>query len=90
MTVCSEFPRWAGTEPQEADFDPDALTLAQLAEFDDLRAVAEALDEWSRERGTAPSTHGVGLFLELLAARGFRVEPIQVPEFADVLPAAVD
>jgi hypothetical protein len=86
------YPRWAGTEPQEVDPDLDTLDRSQLAELaGPASAVAEVLDEWRhRLHGIISSEHGVGLFLDLLAARGFRVEPIEAPAFADVLSAPTD
>lgn len=80
------------SEPQEYEPDLDDLTRDQLAEVNPMaHTVAEVLDEWNhRLRGIIASDHSVGLFLDLLAAEGYRVAPIEAPEFADVLPAASD
>lgn len=76
------------------DYEPglDELSRGQLRELDGAPAVvADVLDEWNhRLHGVTSGDHGVGLFLDLLAARGYRVEPIPAIEFADVLPPAVD
>lgn len=50
-------------------------------------------DSWGRIHlgvtlGGSKGEHGTGLFLDLLAVAGYRVEPIVVPELADVLPVA--
>lgn len=70
------------------DPDLDELTRAQLGEYDDRAAkVADVLDDWlHRAHGVTPSAHNVGLFLDLLAAEGYRVEPIEAPTFAEVMP----
>lgn len=64
------------------DPDLDTLTRDQLAEFPEpVPDVVHTLDEWlSRQHGITSSHHGVGLFLDLLAERGYRVEPIQVTQ----------
>jgi len=55
--------------------DLDTLTRAELAELDPMYlTVVEALDQW-HYRGL-----GVGTFLDLLAAKGYRVTPIEVSE----------
>ena len=39
------------------------------------RAVADVIDEFNlRQHGLMSGSHGAGLFLDLLAERGFRVE----------------
>jgi hypothetical protein len=57
--------------------DLDQLTRDQLADLDGpAHAVAAVLDEWNhREHGVTSSSHGVGLFLDLLAAEGLQVTP---------------
>ncbi len=72
--------------------DLDDLTRAQLAETDETAyEVAMALDDWRfAEHGILSSSHGAGHFLELLAARGYRVERIEAPAFEGLLPAAKD
>lgn len=64
-----------------AEPDLDTLTRAELAELDGPAAtVAGILDEWlHRLHGITSGQHGAGLFLDLLAAEGWRVERIQVP-----------
>lgn len=70
----------------QPDFDDlDGMTRAQLAELAHLpyADIASALDEWlSREHGVYSSSHGVGLFLDLLADRGLSVirEVVSPPE----------
>jgi hypothetical protein len=70
------------------DLDLDALTRGQLAELDGPAAtVADVLDDWIMRRfGKTSSHHGAGLFLELLAAEGYRVEKISAPELSALLP----
>jgi len=86
--------RWAGTEPADyPDPDLDDLTREQLAEMDGpARAVADVLDDWvCRRHGILSSHHGVGLFLDLLAAEGWRVTPIDPgPPLDQLLPPATD
>jgi hypothetical protein len=86
-------PRWAGSEPQEADPDLDDLTRDQLAELaGPAYPVAKVLDEWlSREHGILSSSHAVGHFLDLLAAKGYQVTPIDPgPPFEQLLPPPKD
>lgn len=73
------------TEPQEPDLD--GVPRAELAKYDRKYAdVAEVLDTWLRtQHGVISSHHGVGAFLDELAAIGYRVEPIDNP-----LPALAD
>lgn len=74
--------RWAGTEPVEhPDPDPDTLTRGELAELPGpIWDVARVLDTWLRQtHRIASGEHHAGLFLDLLAAEGYRVEPIDVP-----------
>lgn len=72
------------------DPDLDTLTRGQLAEWahmPEIAATADVLDEWLlRAHGVTSSAHNVGLFLDLLAAEGYRVEPIEAPSFEDVMP----
>lgn len=66
----------------EPDPDLDSMTRDQLAELSGPElVVSEVLDDWRyRQHGIVSSAHGVGLFLDLLAAEGYRVTPIDVPE----------
>lgn len=82
------------SEPQEHEPDLDELRRDQLHELaGPAGTVADVLDEWVTERfgedhraGWEPGAHGVGHFLELLADKGYRVEPIgPVPSLADLL-----
>lgn len=85
------YSRWAGTEPQEVDPELDDLTRAQLAEIGGApAAVARVHDQWLRAHHgiLGSSGHWAGDFLDLLAAEGYQVVPIEVPEFAAVLPAS--
>lgn len=76
------------TEPQEPDVDLDSLRRDQLGEIDPMHPVlADVLDEWLlRMHGITSGGHYVGAFLEFLAAQGYRVTPIEVPDLADLLP----
>lgn len=79
-------------EPPDPDLDD--LTRGELAELAHLPAatVADVLDEWLlRAHGITSSAHNVGLFLDLLAADGYRVEPIDPgPPIESLLPQAVE
>jgi hypothetical protein len=69
--------------------DLDTLTRAQLAERDGpTYTVACVLDDWlHRLHGISSSSHGAGLFLDLLAAEGYRVTPIgPLPSLDQLLP----
>lgn len=71
------------TDPVDPpDPDLDSLTREQLAELDGpASVVADVLDDWLyRAHGRISGGHNVGLFLDLLAAEGYRVEKIQAPE----------
>ena len=72
--------------------DLDDLTRAQLREIDKLPGdVAGVLDEWlATQHGVFSSHHGVGSFLDGLAAAGYRVTPIPRSDIADLLPPATD
>jgi hypothetical protein len=76
------------TEPPDPDLDD--LTRADLAELAHLpaSAVADVLDEWLlRAHGVTSSAHNVGLFLDLLAADGYRVTAIDPgPPIESLLP----
>lgn len=77
------------SEPQEIEPDLDDRTRGELAELPGPAwDVAHILDEWLfRSHGVTSSSHGVGLFLDLLADRGYRVEPIgPTPALSDLLP----
>jgi hypothetical protein len=79
-------------EPPDPDID--SLTRADLREWahmPELSAVADVLDDWLlRAHGVTSSAHNVGLFLDLLAAEGYRVEPIEAPTFAEIMPEVRD
>lgn len=64
------------------DPDLDTLTRSQLGELLALAYdVADVLDDWLlRAHGITSSDHNTGLFLDLLADRGYRVTPIDVPD----------
>lgn len=68
--------------------DLDTLTRADLAEQDSpAYPVACVLDDWNRQHdGVISSSHGAGLFLDLLAAEGYRVTPIVAPSLDQLLP----
>lgn len=77
------------SEPVEPpDPNLDHQTRAELAELNGPAAdTAAVLDEWlMRAHGVMSSAHYVGLFLDLLADRGWRVEPIQAPSLDELLP----
>lgn len=67
--------------PPVAADDWDDLDDVRRAELPEMpSAVAHVLDDWlMRKHGVMSSAHGVGLFLDLLAAEGYRVGPIVVP-----------
>ena len=73
----------------------DRLPRAELAvtELGEMPYhVAQVLDAWLFEQhGVSSSHHGVGAFLDGLAAAGYRVTPIDPgPSFAELLPPATD
>jgi hypothetical protein len=78
--------------PENYEPDLDDLPRAQLREFGDMPGdVADVLDEWlAAQHGVFSSHHGVGSFLDGLAAVGYRVTPIPQSDIADLLPPAVD
>ena len=83
------------TNPENYDpdgADLDRMTRDQLAELPGPEhAVAQVLDEWNhRSHGLISSSHGVGLFLDLLAVEGYRVTPIQEIDPSDLLPPSTD
>lgn len=97
MELC---PNWAGDgdgcpcavlglpKPDAGDPDPplDEVDWDELDEVDPkARVVADVLEKWGQAR-CCLRHHMVGTFLDLLAAEGYRVEPIQAPAFEDVLP----
>ena len=61
--------------------DIDSMRRADLAKLPGPEhAVALTLDEWNhRENGVTSSSHGAGLFLDLLAERGYQVTPSPMP-----------
>ena len=71
------------------DPDLDTLSRADLAELSGpAYTVACVLDEWRlRLDGLTSGQHGAGLFLDLLAAEGWRVTPIDPgPPIGELLP----
>jgi hypothetical protein len=71
------------------DPDLDDLTRGQLAELvGPAYTVACVLDDWNhRPHGITSGNHGVGLFLDLLAAEGYRVTAIDPgPPLSGLLP----
>lgn len=73
--------------------DLDALTRSDLAELDGpAYTVACVLDDWNhRLNGLTSSSHGAGLFLDLLAAEGWRVTPIgPLPSLDQLLPPPME
>lgn len=77
-------------EPPDPDID--TLTRAELREWahmPELAATADVLDDWLlRAHGVTSSGHNVGLFLDLLAADGYRVTAIDPgPPIEELLPS---
>lgn len=71
------------------ELDLDSLPRAELGAMP--YDVAKVLDVWLHEQhGVISSHHGVGAFLDALAAAGYRVTPIVVPPLEQLLPAATD
>jgi hypothetical protein len=49
----------------------------------DAHAVADTLDEWNhRAHGITSSAHHAGLFLDLLADRGYRITPVETSRWS--------
>lgn len=79
--------------PEDYEPDLDDLTRAELYEIGDMPGVVAAvLDDWLHQcHGVLSSNHNAGTFLDLLAAEGFRVTPIDPgPSIKQLLPAATD
>lgn len=79
--------------PEDFEPDLDDVPRSGLREFGDMPGdVADVLDQWLFEQhGVASSHHGVGSFLEALAAVGYRVTPIdRGPSFEELLPASTE
>ncbi len=73
--------------------DLDGLTRDALRELGGPpAALVDVLDDWLlREHGVLSGSHCVGSFLDLLAAEGYRVTPIDPgPTFEELLPASPD
>ncbi len=72
----------------------DRLPRAELGdtELGPMPAVvASVLDEWLfTQHGILSGHHGVGVFLDLLAADGYRVTAIGAPRFEDVMAPSPD
>ena len=77
-------------EPDLDDLDRDQLWETGLGDMPGH--VANVLDDWLHQcHGVLSSSHNTGTFLDLLAAEGFRVTPIDPgPPIEELLPAAVD
>lgn len=77
-------------EPDLDDLRRDQLWETELGDLPGH--VSQVLDEWLHtQHGVLSSSHGVGAFLDLLAAEGYRVTPIDPgPSFEQLLPAATD
>lgn len=77
-----------------SDTDLDRLRRAQLGdtELGPMPAVlAGVLDDWLfQQHGVTSGSHGVGLFLDLLAADGYQVTATAAPDFAELLPPSPD
>jgi hypothetical protein len=83
------------TGPQEPDVDLDDVPRAELGKHDPAYpVVAEALEEWGLAiygwSSGAELAHGVGTFLNKLAARGYRMTPINPSPPFEELPPATD
>ena len=78
--------------PQEYDVDLDDVPRAQLGEHSPMYPVAlDCLERWLVERASRPAgEHLLGTFLDLLAAEGYRVTPIEQTPFGELLPPATD
>jgi hypothetical protein len=79
----------------EDEPDLDDLPRSQLREgsLGDMPGdVADVLDDWLHEQhGVTSSHHGVGSFLDGLAAVGYRVTKIDPgPSFEELLPAPTE
>lgn len=92
----AEFARMRHEDRELYEPDPDDLTRAELAEYAHLpwSAVAETLDDWlTCRQNERPGTNGhhVGTFLDLLAARGYRVTAIEpLPPIETLLGAPTE
>jgi hypothetical protein len=75
-------------------YDLDSLPRAELreGELGDMPGdVADVLDEWLTQHGVMSSNHGVGAFLDALAAVGYRVTKIDPgPPIEELLPVSND
>ena len=79
--------------PEDNEPDLDDMTCAQLYEVGDMPGVVAAvLDDWLHQcHGVLSSSHNTGTFLDLLAAGGFRVTPIDPgPSIDELLSASTD
>lgn len=80
------------TNPEDFEPDLDDLRRDQLHELGMPGDVADVLDEWLvTQHGVMSSHHGVGSFLDGLAAVGYRVTPIDPgPSIEELLPTSTD
>jgi hypothetical protein len=81
--------------PEDFEPDLDDPPRSELREgpLGDMPGdVADVLDDWLHEQhGVTSSHHGVGSFLDGLAAVGYRVTRIETgPSFEELLPAPTD
>lgn len=80
------------TAAYEPDTDLDSLPRSELAatELGEMPyRLAQVLDTWLHtQHGVLSSHHGVGAFLDELAAAGYRVTPID--PFEELIPPSPD
>lgn len=77
--------------PEDYEPDLDDLRRDQLHELGMPGDVADVLDDWlATQHGVFSSHHGVGAFLDELAAKGYRVTKIEVSSFEELLPAPTE
>lgn len=75
---------------EQPEPDLNDLSWSELDEVDPKFAtLARVLHVWAEGR-CCSKHHGVGDFMDRLAAAGYRVEPIVAPSFESLLPPAVD
>jgi hypothetical protein len=80
------------TSLEDFERDLDDLRRDQLHELGMPGDVADVLDGWlATQHGALSSHHGVGSFLDGLAAVGYRVTKIERgPSFEELLPAPTE
>lgn len=81
-------------EPGEPGVDLDRLPRARLGETElgvMPEVLAAVLDVWLIEQhGVVSSHHGVGSFLDALAAEGYQVTAIDPPAFEQLMALSAD